>query len=224
MGVRNVFEQLNEGGAFTGMTFQPGVVPLRDPLRFIGWRRVKKHWEIVTTGLSEFAGKETKDVKRSGFGIEFVLRIGVEDGEEDPPEAWTIDLLMPLARMVFWSSQIPKSGSVLSFDAIEEFEGARYRVYDEANPFGTRAKPLEFAKHDGFLARVDRDLRTGAQPGFGVWNTPIVSEFAGLGFVKDATFGVMKTDTGPVQWLRCLPLRRGETIKSFPANGILKRG
>lgn len=220
----NVFELLNAGGQFTGMTFQPGTPPLRDPLRFIGWRRVKKHWEIVTTGLSEFAGKETRDPKRSGFGVEFVLRIGVEDGEEDPPEAWTIDLLMPLARMIFWSSQIPRSGSVLSFDDIEEFEGARYRVYDEANPFGTKARPLEFVKRDGFLAKVHRAMRVDSKAGFGVWNTPVASEFAGLGFVNDQTFGVMKTNTGPVRWLRCLPLKRGESLKSFPANGILKRG
>ncbi len=220
----NVFELLNESGEFTGMTFQPDVVPLRDPLRFIGWRRVKKHWEVVTTGLSEFAGKETKDPKRSGFGIEFVLRIGVEDGEEDPPEAWTSDLLMPLARMVFWSAQIPRSGSVLSFANIEEFEGARYRVYDEANPFGTTAKPLEFVKRDGFLAKVHRAMRHESQAGFGVWNTPVASAFAGLGFVKDETFGVMKTDTGPVQWIRVLPLAAGKSIKSFPKNGILKRG
>lgn len=228
----NVLDELNKSGEFTGITFTPGIPPISDPLRFIGWRRVDNVWEIITTGLSEIATKETRDASRSGFGIEFVIRVTARNGETEPPDAWTTKLLQPLGRMVFWSSQIPANGSVMKFDQSQLIDGNEFRVFDEVNPFGTPAHPLDFVNHDGFLARAHNGLRQGRpghdgpppQPGRRIWNTPLVWQLNGLGFVNDSTFGVMQTENGPVQWVRCLPLRGDATIETFPADGILDRG
>ncbi len=228
----NVLELLNPSGEFTGIAFTPGLPPISDPLRYIGWRRVDNVWEIITTGFSEFATKETKDPNRSGFGVEFVIRVTARNGENEPPDGWTTKLFQPLGRMVFWSSQVPAHGTVLKFDQSKTFGGNEYRVFDEVNPFATPARPLDFANDDGFLARVHKGLRSARlghdeappQPGFGIWNTALAWQVAGLGFVNDPTFGVMQTANGPVQWLRCLPLRGDTTIETFPADGVFDRG
>jgi hypothetical protein len=229
--MKNVLEGHEQAGrVFTGMTFQPGLPPLIDPLRFIGWREVGDAWEIITTGLSEFGGKETSDPSRSGFGIEFVLRIGRRADETEPPEAWTLPLFQSLGRIVFWSSQVPAEGSVVSFAPTMELHGTTYRFFDESQGFGTEARPLDFTHRDGPLARIHDGLRrarhegdTPPTAGRRFWNTPVADAFSGLGFVSDPTFGVMETETGPVRWVRCLALREGETVQGFAADGVVQR-
>ncbi len=207
-------------GDFTGFTFEIGIPPFIEPLRYIGWRRVNSHWEIATQGFSEFAQKETNDWSRSGLGVEFVLRLEALPGEEAPPKEWTIELFQTLAKLAFLSWQVPADGTVLRF--IREGDDVKY---DTAIGFGTDSRPLEFTSAEGFLARVSAALRMPSKYGNLAsrqsW-TSIMKPFDGLAFQNDS-LGLVQTTNGPVQWLRCVPLLPGQSIADVSADGVVRR-
>lgn len=213
----NAFQLLNPD-SFTGFTFQIGIPPFIEPLRYIAWRRVDSHWEIVTSGFSEFAQKETTDSSRSGFGVEFVLRLEVLPGEEEPSKDWTIEFFQTLAKIAFLSWQVPTHGTVLSL--IREEDDVKY---DTKLGFGTEARPLEFKDTEGFLARASTALRTRGKYGLPAsrqsWNETVAA-FDRIVFQNDS-LGLVQTANGPVQWLRCVPLLAGQT--EIPADGIVRR-
>ncbi|MEK8130843.1 suppressor of fused domain protein [Paenibacillus filicis] len=70
------------------------------------------HWHIVTYGFSELYDKETDDAEHSGYGFELTFRLAREDTEEEPP-AWALNLLQNMARYVFKSGNIFRSGDYL---------------------------------------------------------------------------------------------------------------
>ncbi|MFF2885533.1 suppressor of fused domain protein [Paenibacillus sp. NPDC057967] len=70
------------------------------------------HWHMVTFGFSELYDKESDDAEHSGYGFELTFRLVREDTEEEPP-AWALNLLQNMARYVFNSGNIFRSGDYL---------------------------------------------------------------------------------------------------------------
>lgn len=62
------------------------------------------HWHYVTYGLSELGEKQSEDSDRSGFGVEYTLRL-VDDAEQPPP--WPINLLRYIATLVISTREPP---------------------------------------------------------------------------------------------------------------------
>ncbi|MCP3774046.1 suppressor of fused domain protein [Paenibacillus sp. MZ04-78.2] len=86
-----------------------------DPLDGISVYEVDEptpHWHFVTYGFSELYDKESDDAEESGYGFELTFRLACEEDEEEPP-AWALNLLQNMARYVFKSGNIFRSGDYL---------------------------------------------------------------------------------------------------------------
>jgi hypothetical protein len=214
----NALNALEQGGVrYQGIEFTPGLPPLTDPLHFIGWRLIERpipHWHIVTLGFSEFEKKETAEPKRSGFGFELSLRIEQLKDETRPTDAWLEKLFQPLAQIVFWSEQVPKAGTLLSFANTKEYSGNAYRVYDQSVGFNLAATPLKFAERDGPLAKRYDGMRSARRghdepaptAGINIWNTRLAHILSALAFEPDQELGIVETSNGSVQWITCIPI------------------
>lgn len=87
-----------------------------DPLDGIEvWKNEKgiPHWHYVTYGFTELYEKESEDPSESGYGFELTFRLK-RDPEEEQPPAWPMNLLQNLARYVFSSGNVFRSGHHMS--------------------------------------------------------------------------------------------------------------
>ncbi len=96
-----------------------------DPLPGISvWKRQHPvpHWHFVTYGFSELYEKEQEDTEVSGYGFELTFRLKIDPAQAEPP-VWALNFLQNLARYVFESGNVFRSGDWMSANgpiALEE--------------------------------------------------------------------------------------------------------
>ncbi len=70
------------------------------------------HWHLVSYGLSELFDKSSPDPERSGFGLEFTLRLPRDPAEPQPP-MWAVELLQALGHYVLSGHGPLDSGHII---------------------------------------------------------------------------------------------------------------
>lgn len=87
-----------------------------DPIRGISaYKRLEPvpHWHFVTYGFSELYEKESDIMEESGWGFELTMRLKTTADADEPP-IWPLNFLQNLARYVFSSGNVFRSGDYLN--------------------------------------------------------------------------------------------------------------
>jgi len=72
--------------------------PPENPLEAVAIYDAGSFWHVVSFGMSDLYAKESEGVF-SGFGYEFVFRIGKEGG--DQPPLWPVEVMVSLAKAAY---------------------------------------------------------------------------------------------------------------------------
>jgi len=123
-----------------------------DPLPGISaYKRLtpEPHWHFITYGFSELYEKVSENKDFSGWGFELTFRLKTKPETSEPP-LWALNFLQNLARYVFESGNIFKSGDYLNANgpiALEEethITALAFTLDPELPPIDTPNGYLEF--------------------------------------------------------------------------------
>lgn len=138
-----------------------------DPLRGISvYKRLAPvpHWHFVTYGFTELFEKQSETLETSGFGFELTFRLLCSENDEEPP-AWALNFLQNLARYVFDSGNVFRSGHYLNANgpiAVDEATqiGSIAFIHDpELAPLQTPNGEMEFLQIVGLTGDEEFSLK-----------------------------------------------------------------